>query len=103
MSSIIDFLERMGSEAQLRDASPEELELALSETEIEAPLRTAILNKDTSELQALLRLVPLFGIQATPDEEEEEDEDEDEDDNAGKPKPKGLQRNASELVTVTSE
>lgn len=103
MSSIIDFLERMGSEAQLRDASPEELELALTETEIEAPLRTAIFNKDTSELQALLRQMPLFGIQSTPDEDEDEDEDEEEDEETGKPKPKGLQRNASELVTVMSE
>lgn len=103
MSSIIDFLERMGSDAQLRDASPEELELALTGTDIEAPLRTAIFNKDTSELQALLRLVPLFGIQATPDEDEDEDEDDDEDDKTGKPKPKGVRRNASELVTVTSE
>jgi hypothetical protein len=103
MSSIIDFLERMGSEAQLRDASPEELERALSETEIEAPLRTAILNKDTSELQALLRQVPLFGIQSAPDEDEDDDEDEDEDDKTGKPKPKGVQRNARELVPVTSE
>jgi hypothetical protein len=47
--------------------------------------------------------MPLFGIQSTPDEDEDEDEDEEEDDETGKPKPKGLQRNASELVTVMSE
>jgi hypothetical protein len=99
MSSIIDFLERMGSEAQLRDASPEELELALGETEIEAPLRTAILNKDTFELQALLRQMPLFAVQLDPDEDEDEDEEEEEDE---KDKPKGVQRNAEALVAVMS-
>jgi hypothetical protein len=98
MSSIIDFLERMGSEAQLRDASPEELELALTETEIETPLREVILNKDTTGLQALLRQMPLFGIQVPPDEDEDEDEDED----GETDEPKGAQRNADELVAVMS-
>jgi hypothetical protein len=96
MSSIIDFLERVGSDAQLRDASLEELEVALTEAEIEVPLRTVILNKDTSELQALLRQMPLFSIQLDPDEDEDEDEDEDTDE------PKGVQRNAGELVAVMS-
>lgn len=96
MSSIIDFLERVGSDAQLRDASLEELEVALTEAEIEAPLRTVILNKDTSELQALLRQMPLFSIQLDPDEDGDEDEDEDTDE------PKGVQRNAGELVAVMS-
>jgi hypothetical protein len=96
MSSIIDFLERMGNEAQLHDASLEELELALNEAGIEAPLRTAILNKDTSGLQALLRQMPLFSIQLDPDEDEEDDEGEE------KNEPKGVQQNTSELVTVTS-
>jgi hypothetical protein len=98
MSSIIDFLERVGSDAQLRDASLEELEVALTEAEIEAPLRTVILNKDTSELQALLRQMPLFSIQLDPDEDGDEDEDEDEDTD----EPKGVQRNAGELVAVMS-
>jgi hypothetical protein len=96
MSSIIDFLERMGSEAQLHDASLEELELALTEAAIEAPLRTAILTKDTSGLQALLRQMPLFGIQLDPDDDEDDDEDEETDE------PKGMQRNADELVAMTS-
>jgi hypothetical protein len=96
MSSIIDFLERMGSEAHLRDASLEELELVLTEAEIEAPLSTAILSKDTSGLQALMRQMPLFSIQLDPDEDEEDDEGDEKDG------PKSVQRNESELVAVTS-
>jgi hypothetical protein len=96
MSSIIDFLERMGSDAQWRDASPEELDVALAQAEIEAPLRAAILNKDTSGLQALLRLMPLFSIQDVPDEDEDDDGDDETEE------PKGMQRNASEHVVVTS-
>jgi hypothetical protein len=102
MSSIIDFLERMGSEAQLHDASPEELERALNEAGIDAPARAAIYNKDTTELQALLRQVPLFSIQSTPDEDEDED-DEDEDEGEEKKGPKGARRNADELVPVMSD
>ena len=97
MSSIIDFLERMGSDAQWRDASQEELDVALTEAEIEAPLRAAILNKDTSGLQALMRLMPLFSIQDVPDEDENEDDDDDDETD----EPKGMQRNAGEHVVVT--
>jgi hypothetical protein len=87
MASVIDFLEKMGSEAQWRNASHDEIELALDKTEIETPMCSAILSKNASEVQALLRQIPLIGFQVPsptplPDEEEEQegdDEDSDED------------------------
>lgn len=91
MSSVIEFLEKMGSEAQWREASQSDVEIALAEAQIEAPFCEAILTRDTSKLEALLQKTPLFSIMVpgAPDEEEEEGE-EDEDDDAGeKPKPKG--------------
>src|SRR5215469_12879481 len=82
MSSVIDFLERMGSDAQWRHASQEDLDLALAETDITAPERTAILAKDALALKALLRQVPLFAMQipGAPDEEGDEDEGEEDGD-----------------------
>lgn len=104
MSSVIDFLEKIGSDATLRDASPEEMELAMEEVQIEAPLRSAILNQDTSALQALLRQVPLFIIQIPhedePEEEEEEGDEEDED--AEGPTPKGTRSTFKRIVAEGS-
>jgi hypothetical protein len=88
MSSVIDFLEKMGSDAQWRHASQEELEVALAEADIAAPESSAILAKDATELQALLRQVPLFAIMIPPDEEEGEEDDEEEGDE--KHQPSGL-------------
>ncbi len=86
MSSVIDFLERMGKDAQLRYASQDELTLALTETQIESELGAAIIAKSTSELYALLHQGPMFCIQTTPGKEDEEEEGEgegeDEDDEA---------------------
>lgn len=80
MSSVIEFLEKMGSEAQWRHASQEALEVALAETDIAAPERSAILAKDAAKLQTLLRHVPLFAIMIPPDEEEGEEDEEEEGD-----------------------
>jgi hypothetical protein len=89
MSSVIDFLERVGSDAQWRTASHDEIELALAAAEIEVPLREAILAKDPSKLEALLGQVPQLGMMTLPDEEEEGEEDE-EDDAGEKPQPKSI-------------
>lgn len=80
MQEVIDFLEKMGSKASLRDASQEDMEIALNETNIEEPIRTVILNKDVNRLQVLLHQLPAFGsmIPSAPDEEEEEEETGDE-------------------------
>jgi hypothetical protein len=80
MQDIIDFLEKIGSKAFLRDASQEDMEIALNETNIEEPIRTAILNKDANRLQVLLHQLPVFGsmIPSVPDEEGEDEETGDE-------------------------
>jgi hypothetical protein len=86
MSSVIDFLEKMGSDAHWRTASQDELELALQETDIAPAERSAILAQDALELRALLREIPLFMVQIPPgeippgEEEEEEEEGEEEGD-----------------------
>jgi hypothetical protein len=83
MSNVIDFLERIGQDAQLRHASADELELALADARVERGLQSVILASDLSQLHALLGKGPLCSIQV-PAEEEEEDEGEGEgDEDAG--------------------
>ena len=84
MSSVFDFLERMGSDAQWRTASHDEIDLALAAAEIDVPLREAILAKDAFKLEALLGQASQLGMMIPPDEEEEGEEDE-EDDSDEKP------------------
>jgi hypothetical protein len=91
MSSVVDFLEKIGSEAQWRDASADQIEQALVEADIEVQVRSAILTHDISELRALLGQVKLMGVQIPgpspeeipeepeqPDPEKKEEEDEEE-------------------------
>ena len=74
MLNVIRFLEKMGSEAQWGKATMGEMELALAEADIGGPARSAILNKDVAQLQALLeQKEPVCMI--IPGEEEEEDEE----------------------------
>lgn len=75
---VIEFLERMGQDASLREASGPELETALADAAIDETVRAAILDQDGSQLQALLGKGPLFAV-LMPDEDEEEEGDEDED------------------------
>lgn len=74
MSSVIRFLEKIGSEAQWGSATEGEMELALADAEVEGSLRSAILNKDVAQLQVLLAQKPLIGFVMPPGEEEEEEE-----------------------------
>jgi hypothetical protein len=73
MSNVIRFLEKMGSEAHWGEAPWHELEAALTEAKVEGPLRTAILDRDSARLQALLQQPRFFStvIPAVPEEEEE--------------------------------
>ncbi|GLQ92844.1 hypothetical protein [Dyella acidisoli] len=89
MLNVIRFLEKMGSEAHWRDANLDELEAALADAEVEAPMRSAILNKDGAELQALLHQPQFVStvIPAVPEEEEDEEEDEEP---GEQPKPKDM-------------
>jgi hypothetical protein len=101
MSSVVDFLEKMGSEAQWRYASTDDIKTALMDTGIDTPMCTAILARNADEVQALLGRVTMMptqmgnpGIpphevpkppQPVPDEPEEEEEHDDS--HSGKHKP----------------
>lgn len=71
---IIDFLETLGQDAQLRYASRDEVGFALAGAEIEPALQAAILDKNGLELQALLGQDPFCCLisPAKPGEEQEE-------------------------------
>lgn len=87
MSSVVDFLERIGSDARWRDASQDEIELALADAGIDAPMCAAILTRNATDVQALLGQQKLIGeqipspeevpspSQPEPGKEEEEEED----------------------------
>lgn len=77
MTDVIDFLEQVGQDAQLRHASQDEVELALTSTEIAPELQAAILANDSAQLEALLGRAHVCAVYL-PGKEEEEDGDEDE-------------------------
>jgi hypothetical protein len=54
MSNVIDFLERIGQDADLRYAADNRLEQALANANIEPELRMAIANGDQSKIETLL-------------------------------------------------
>lgn len=77
MSDVIDFLERMGQDAQLRHASRDDVELAMADVQIEPALREAILAKNSAQLKAVLgEDPPPIQTAEEPKEEEEEAEEE---------------------------
>ncbi|WP_233841825.1 hypothetical protein [Dyella sp. 2HG41-7] len=78
MLSVIEFLEKMGSDAQWLNASQEDVQLALEAENIDESVRSAIINRDAEALYALLHSSTLMStmIPGAPDEEEEEDEEE---------------------------
>ncbi|GGY18248.1 hypothetical protein GCM10008098_07720 [Rhodanobacter panaciterrae] len=54
MLDVIDFMERMGGDAQLSQASPSELTLALADTGISTELQSAMLARDAQQVEMLL-------------------------------------------------
>jgi hypothetical protein len=54
MSNVIEFLERMGQDAQLRHATHTNIEKELVSKHIEPMIRSAILAKDSEQIEALL-------------------------------------------------
>ena len=79
MSNLIDFMERLGQDAQLHRAMIEDLEKALRDAGLEPALKDAILGNDRPALESLA------GAQGNvccmiykEDEEEEPEEEEDE-------------------------
>jgi hypothetical protein len=78
VSNVIDFLERLGQDAQLRDATGEEIEAALLNAGIEPRLRAAILEGNQAALEALLGADTNVCCVIYKEDEEEEEEKEDE-------------------------
>ncbi len=76
MSDVIELLERMGADAQLRHASQEELADAVAQTQVDAAVGAAILARSTDEIYALLHQKPMFHVQMDPGREDEEEEEE---------------------------
>jgi hypothetical protein len=87
VSNVIDFLQRLGQDADLRHAPRTALEQALAEAGIDPALREALLGADQRKLESLLgadtNVCAMIAPGKKEDEEEDEDdfeEDEDEDD-----------------------
>ena len=76
MSNVIDFLERMGQDAQLSHASSSEMELALKDAQIDPELRAAILAKDQARIEVLLGQGHLCCFLLPGKEDEDEDTEE---------------------------
>lgn len=76
MSSVIEFLERLGADAQLRHASQEDVVRAVEESQVDAAVGAAIIAKSTAELYALLKQQPMFHVMNNPGREDEEEEEE---------------------------
>jgi hypothetical protein len=80
MSNVIDFLEQMGRDAQLRSATGLEVEAALLRAGIEPNTRAAILGGDQLLLESLVGASHNICCMINVPDEEEESEEEDDDD-----------------------
>jgi hypothetical protein len=83
VSNVIDFLERLGQDAELRYASREMLEEALRSAGIDPNLRAAILGTDHRALEALVGAEPNVCCSVHREDEEEEEEEEPEEEEEG--------------------
>lgn len=78
MSSIIGFLERVGRDAQLRQASEDDLLQVLDEMGVGATTSRTVLRADSAMLHAMLQVSPtLCCLIYAPQEEEGDEEGED--------------------------
>jgi hypothetical protein len=75
MSNVIDFLERLGQDARLRQGLQDEVALAIAHAQIDPELRVAILAKDQQRIEALLGQGPLCCMLVPGKEGEEEEEE----------------------------
>jgi hypothetical protein len=75
MSNVISFLERMGQDSELKGATPEELESALTRAQIDPAMRAAILGNDRPELEALLECKSTICCGIFPGKEDEDEEE----------------------------
>ena len=70
MSDLIAFLERMGSQAQLRNASPDALATAMDEAGLDDATRTAVSRGDSSTLVVLAGARPVMRCAFAPKDNE---------------------------------
>jgi hypothetical protein len=85
VSEVIEFLERLGSDARLRYANHDEVAHALAEAGIQDPARATILRGDRPTLESLLDAKPnVFCGVVVPEEEREDEKDDDEKEDDGK-------------------
>jgi hypothetical protein len=80
LSDIIDFLEKMGQECHLRDATDAELAEALEDAGVESVAQAALLSRDPHALETFLGTTPNACCLVDPGHEEEEEEDDDDED-----------------------
>lgn len=87
MSNVIEFLERMGADAELRHASKEDLAQALTDASVDEAVGAAIIARSTTDIYALLdQQRPMFHVQKEPGREDEDEEDEDDEEGEDEPK-----------------
>jgi hypothetical protein len=84
MSDVIEFLQKMGQDAQLRHGSQDDLEQALAAAGLAGDLNAAILSRRPSDLEAFMQQAPVCGY-FLPGKEDEEEGGEDEDDEGETP------------------
>ena len=73
MSNVIDFIERLGQDSQLRHATGIELEQALARAGIEPAVRTAMLGSDRGLLESLIGVTPNICCMINVPEEHEDE------------------------------
>lgn len=87
MSDVVDFLEHMGRDARLRDASQADVEHAVARAGLDPQLQQAILARDKGRLEALLGAQHFCGVMIPGKEDDEEERKDDEDDRQQGPAP----------------
>jgi hypothetical protein len=92
VSNVIDFLERLGQDADLRHAADEAVAEALRNAGIEPAVQAAVLANDQRALEALLgadtNVCCMIYKEDEEEETEEEEEDEDDEHEPDEEKPK---------------
>jgi hypothetical protein len=79
MSNVLEFLERVGQDWQLRYADPVTLTHAMQQAGIEESLHPALLTRDARGLEALLNLTGNVCCAVHPAHEDDADDDEEDD------------------------
>jgi len=90
MSNVIDFLEKLGQDSQLRHATSTEVDRALLGAGIDSAVRAAISGSDWRMLEALLGATHnIFCGINFPEEREDEEEEENEEEEEGEDEEEG--------------